>query len=76
MFEKVAAIVAEQLGKKVEDIKPESAIAEDLGADSLDVVDLVMAIEEEFDISIPDENVERLRTVEDIVKYLNTVIEE
>jgi acyl carrier protein len=76
MFEKVAAIVAEQLGKSVEDVKPESAIAEDLGADSLDVVDLVMAIEEEFDISIPDENVERLRTVEDIVKYLNTVIEE
>ncbi|MDR0918767.1 MAG: acyl carrier protein [Oscillospiraceae bacterium] len=70
MFEKVQAIVAEQLGKKLEDVKLESSIAEDLGADSLDIVDLVMDIEEEFDVTIPDEKVEHMKTVEDIVKHL------
>ncbi|GHU54268.1 acyl carrier protein [Clostridia bacterium] len=76
MFEKVQKIVAEQLGKKVDDVKLESAIAEDLGADSLDVVDLVMAVEEEFDVSIPDEKVEHMKTVNDIVEFLKTSIGE
>lgn len=70
MFEKVQEIIAEQLSKNAEDIKLESKIIEDLGADSLDVVDLVMAIEENFDIEVPDDKVETLKTVEDIVRFV------
>jgi acyl carrier protein len=70
MSEKVIKIVAEQLNASIEDVAAESSIIDDLGADSLDVVDLVMAIEEEFDIEIPDEKVETMKTVEDIIKYV------
>lgn len=70
VFEKVAAILAEQLDVELEAIKMETALVDDLGADSLDVVDLVMSLEDEFDLEIPDEDVENVRTVGDIVKYL------
>lgn len=70
VFEKVAAILAEQLDVELDTIKPETSLVDDLGADSLDVVDLVMSLEDEFDVEIPDEDVENVRTVGDIVKYL------
>jgi len=67
VFEKVKSIVADQLDVEEEKVTAEASITEDLGADSLDVVDLVMSIEEEFDIEIPDEAVENIKTVGDIV---------
>lgn len=70
MFEKIKAIVAEQLNVNAEDIKLETTIIDDLGADSLDVVELVMALEEAFDIEIPDEDAEKISTVGDIVAYV------
>lgn len=70
VFEKVKGIVVDQLDIEEEKVVAEASITEDLGADSLDVVDLVMSIEEEFDIEIPDEAVEGIKTVGDIVKYI------
>lgn len=70
VFEKVKSIVADQLDVEEEKVVAEASITEDLGADSLDVVDLVMSIEEEFDIEIPDDAVEEIKTVGDIVKYI------
>lgn len=70
IFEKVAAILAEQLDAEEETITLETNLVEDLGADSLDVVDLVMTLEDEFDMEIPDEDIVDVRTVGDIVKYL------
>lgn len=70
VLEKVKSIVADQLDVEEEKVVAEASITEDLGADSLDVVDLVMSIEEEFDIEIPDEAVEDIKTVGDIVKYI------
>ena len=67
---RVKKIVAEQLGVAEADIKNESSFVEDLGADSLDNVELVMALEEEFDIEIPDEDAEKMTTVADAIKYL------
>lgn len=72
VFEKVKGIVADQLDVEEEKVVAEANITEDLGADSLDVVDLVMSIEEEFDIEIPDEAVEGIKTVGDIVKYIES----
>ena len=69
---KVKSIIAEQLGVGEDEIKPESNFIDDLGADSLDIVELVMAMEEEFEIEIPDEDAEKLRTVQDVMKYLET----
>jgi acyl carrier protein len=70
-FNKVKGIVAQQLEiQDQETIKPESKFAEDLGADSLDVVELVMALEEEFDIEIPDEAAEKIATVQAAVDYI------
>lgn len=70
-FNKVKGIVAQQLEIQDQDtIKPESKFAEDLGADSLDVVELVMALEEEFDIEIPDEAAEKIATVQSAVDYI------
>lgn len=68
--DKVKNIIAEQLGVKPEEVTPEAKFIDDLGADSLDTVELVMALEEEFGIEIPDEEAEKLVTVGDAVKYI------
>lgn len=69
-FEKVKKIVSEQLGVEEADVKPEASFANDLGADSLDTVELVMALEEEFGIEIPDEAAEGIATVQDAVNFI------
>ena len=71
MFEKIAALIADQLGIDVETIKPESRLIEDLKADSLDVVEMIMSMEDEFDIQIPDEDLVTLKTIQDAVDYVN-----
>ncbi|OOF38379.1 acyl carrier protein [Rodentibacter rarus] len=68
--ERVKKIIVEQLGVKGEDVKPEASFVEDLGADSLDTVELVMALEEEFDIEIPDEEAEKITTVQSAIDYV------
>jgi len=68
--DKVKSIIVEQLGVKAEDITPESSFINDLGADSLDTVELVMALEEEFGVEIPDEDAEKISTVGDAIKYI------
>ncbi|GAB4267088.1 MAG: acyl carrier protein [Deferrisomatales bacterium] len=68
--ETVKKIIAEQLGVEMEKIVPEASFIDDLGADSLDTVELVMALEEEFDQEIPDEDAEKIRTVQDAVDYI------
>lgn len=70
IFEKVKSIIAEQLDIDPESITYDSSITDDLGADSLDVVDLVMTFEDEFGVEIPDEAVETIHTVSDIVRFL------
>ena len=70
--QKVKSIIAEQLGVGEDEIKPESSFIEDLGADSLDIVELVMAMEEEFEVEIPDEEAEHIKTVGDAINYVNT----
>lgn len=68
--ERIKEIIAEQLGVKKEEIKPESSFIDDLGADSLDTVEVVMALEEEFGIEIPDEDAEKMTKVQEAVKYI------
>ena len=70
VFEKVRAILVDQLDVEEEKVTMEASVTEDLGADSLDFVDLVMSLEEEFDVEIPDDQVENIKTVGDIVKYI------
>ena len=70
--ERVKKIIVEQLGVKEEDVKPEASFVEDLGADSLDTVELVMAFEEEFGCEIPDEEAEKIQTVQDAVNYIDS----
>ncbi len=70
VFEKVKQLIAEQLSVEENEITESSSIQDDLGADSLDVVDLVMALEDEFNIEIPEDQVENIKTVGDIVKYI------
>ena len=70
VFEKVKKLISEQLDVEEDVIKETSSITDDLGADSLDVVDLVMSIEDEFDVEIPEDQVENIKTVGDIVKYI------
>jgi acyl carrier protein len=70
MHPKVKDIIVEQLGVDPEKVKPEASFIDDLGADSLDIVELVMTMEEEFDIEIPDEDAEKLKTVNDVNDYL------
>ncbi len=74
IFDKVQKIVAEQLGVDAGEVKPEASFANDLGADSLDTVELVMALEEEFDIEIPDEAAEEIATVQSAVDYINNKV--
>ncbi len=70
--ERVKKIVAEQLGVKEEEVTPEASFVDDLGADSLDTVELVMALEEEFECEIPDEEAEKITTVQQAIDYINT----
>jgi acyl carrier protein len=69
--EKVRQIVAEQLGVDLEEVTEEASFVDDLGADSLDTVELVMALEEEFGMEIPDEDAEKISTVKDAINYIN-----
>jgi acyl carrier protein len=73
--DKVKGIVAEQLGVKIEEVKEEAKFIDDLGADSLDTVELVMALEEEFGAEIPDEDAEKLTTVGDAIKYIEEKVQ-
>lgn len=68
--QRVKDIVVEQLGVKPEQVTPQAKFIEDLGADSLDTVELVMALEEEFGIEVPDEQAEKLQSVGDVIKYI------
>ena len=70
-FEKVRDIVVDQLGVEPDEVAIESTFIDDLGADSLDIVELIMAFEEEFGIEIPDEAAEKLKTVQDVVSYID-----
>lgn len=70
VFEQVKAIIVERLGVEPTAVTPEATFMEDLGADSLDVVELIMALEEEFDIEVPDEDAEKLETVSMVVDYI------
>jgi len=70
LFDEVKEVVVEQLNVNPDEVKEESKFVEDLGADSLDVVELVMALEEKFGIEIPDEDAEKIQTVGDAVKYI------
>ncbi|MDZ8050711.1 acyl carrier protein [Nostoc sp. RF31YmG] len=72
VFERVKKVVAEQLGVEADTIRPQSTFIDDLGADSLDIVELVMAFEEEFDIEIPDEAAEKILSVQEAVDYINS----
>ena len=76
VFEKVRDILCEQLAVDEEKVTMEANITDDLGADSLDIVDLVMSLEEEFDVEVPDEEVENIKTVGDIVKFIESHVEE
>lgn len=70
IFDKVKAIIVEQLGVDEDDIEAGATFLDDLGADSLDIVELIMALEEEFDLEIPDEDAEKIVTVGDAVEYI------
>ena len=76
VFDKIKDIIVEQLDVEEDAVTMEASITEDLGADSLDVVDLVMSIEESFDVEIPDEEVENIKTVGDIVSYIESATSE
>ncbi len=67
---RVREIICEQLGVSEDEVTPEASFIEDLGADSLDIVELVMGLEEEYDMEIPDEDAEKIRTVQDVVNYI------
>ncbi|MDR5695497.1 MAG: acyl carrier protein [Armatimonadota bacterium] len=75
VFERVKSIIVEQLNVDEEEVTPEASFVEDLGADSLDVVELVMALEEEFELEIPDEDAEKIQTVGEAVRYIERHLE-
>jgi len=68
--EKIKSIIAEQLGVKADEVTPQASFIDDLGADSLDTVELIMALEEEFNVEIPDEDAEKMTTVGDAIRYI------
>lgn len=70
--QRVKEIIADQLGVEIEKITPEAKFVDDLGADSLDVVELIMAFEEEFNVEIPDEDAEKIATVGDVLEYIKS----
>lgn len=69
---KIKSVIAEKLGKRIEDIRNDASFIDDLGADSLDIVDMVMKLEEEFGISIPDEDLDKIKTVGDAIEYIRS----
>ncbi|MCC6730105.1 MAG: acyl carrier protein [Chthonomonadales bacterium] len=73
-FERVKKVIVEQLDVSEEEVTPQASFMDDLGADSLDVVELVMGLEEEFEIEIPDEDAEKIQTVQDAVSYIEVKI--
>jgi acyl carrier protein len=73
LFDDVKEVVVEQLNASPDEVKEESKFVEDLGADSLDVVELVMALEEKFDIEIPDEDAEKIATVQDAITFIENI---
>lgn len=73
MEEKIISLIADKLGKDAKTIKLESKLVEDLGADSLDVIELVMAFEDEFGISLPDEEISKMKTIADVVNYIKSI---
>ncbi|NCO00391.1 MAG: acyl carrier protein [Epsilonproteobacteria bacterium] len=72
LLDDIKEVVVEQLSVNADEVKEDSKFVEDLGADSLDVVELVMALEEKFDIEIPDDEAEKIRTVRDVVTYIES----
>lgn len=74
VFEKLNKIICDQLDLESDAVNQDSLIVEDLGADSLDIVDIIMTIEEEFEIEVPDEEIENIRTVGDVVKFIESKI--
>jgi len=72
IFEKIKNVIIDQLGTEEDNITLEAAFIDDLGADSLDIVELIMALEEEFDLEIPDEEAEKITTVGDVVEYIKS----
>lgn len=74
--EKIKEIIANQLGVEPAEVIPEASFVDDLGADSLDLVELIMAMEEEFGVEVPDEEAEKIRTVQDTINYLRDHVEE
>ena len=73
MEQKIIKLIADKLNKKIDQITPASRLVEDLGADSLDVVELIMAFEDEFGVSLPDEDIAKMKTVEDVVKFVSSL---
>jgi len=73
--ERVAEIIVEQLGVSSGEVSPEASFIDDLGADSLDIVELIMAMEEEFDVEIPDDDAEKMQTIGDAINYLKSKLE-
>jgi acyl carrier protein len=72
IVERIKNIIVEQLGVSLEEVTPEASFIEDLGADSLDIVELIMALEEEYDMEIPDEDAEKIQTVNDVINYVQS----
>lgn len=72
IFEKIKEVITEQLGVDEDAVKLETSFIDDLGADSLDIVELIMALEEEFDLQIPDSEAEKIMTVNDVVEYIKS----
>jgi acyl carrier protein len=75
MREKVVDIISNQLGIEKGDVTPEASVVDDLGADSLDVVELIMALEEEFNLEIPDEEAEKIKSVQDIFSHMENALQ-
>lgn len=73
MEEKIISLIADKLNKDAKTIKLESKLVEDLGADSLDVIELVMAFEDEFGISLPDEEISKMKTIADVINYIKSI---
>lgn len=74
LFEQVKEVVVEQLGVKPDEVRPETSLVNDLGVDSLDAVELILALEEEFGIEIPDADAEAMATIDDMVKFIEKKI--